>query len=594
MRLSCYDNPGLGGPTVARRRARRQSRPARGGAGAEVRQRLPRTGDLRRASSAGQRRRAGRRAGLLLILGPAALALLPPAAAQAPPAAELFVDATAAAGIDAPHRSSWDEFTSEVVVSGYLGIGQAWGDFDNDGWVDLFLAGGQSPSTLYRNDGDGTFSIPRQAAAVALADSWTGGAVWGDFDNDGWRDLYVLAHGPNVLFRNEAGAGFRDVTAAAGVGDAGKGSGAAWGDYDGDGFLDLFVANWRCFPECPREQAAALASDRLYRNRGDGTFEDVSALLGDKLRGAAFAASFVDFDDDGDLDIYVVNDMVEHPIGNVLWRNGGPGCGGWCWSDASRETGTGAVRNGMGLAVGDYDNDLDLDFYFSDMGRPMALLQNVGGRFRDATEAAGVGAQRSNLVGWGTAFFDFDNDGWLDLVLAASGFAERFGSATGPVGLLLPHANVLFRNRGHGNYAAVTPPGWRERPKPSMGVAYADYDRDGLVDLVVGNFDVGYTLHRNTGLAAAGNHWLTVRLEGRPPVNRDAVGARVFVTTGDGRTRMQEVKSGSSLGAGNDTALHFGLGAWAAAAVRVRWPDGSEAAFAEVAGDRVWRLVYPG
>ena len=518
-----------------------------------------------------------------------------PAAAHDPAGAEPFVVANEAAGIDARHRSSWDEFTAKVVSSGYLGIGQAWGDYDADGWVDLFLAGGQGPSTLYRNNGDGTFGIPATAADVALADAWTGGAVWGDYDNDGWRDLYVLTHGRNVLFRNQGGTGFRDVTARAGVGDPGKGSTAAWGDYDGDGWLDLFVANWRCFPECPRERAAELASDRLYRNRGDGTFEDVSALLGDKLRGAAFSASFVDFDDDGDLDVYVVNDKVEHPIGNVLWRNGGPGCGGWCWSDASRETGTGAVRNGMGLAVGDYDNDLDLDFYFSDMGEPMALLQNVGGRFRDATEAAGVGAeQQGNLVGWGTAFFDFDNDGWLDLLLAASGYAERFRSSTAAAGLLFPHPNVLFRNRGYGNYAAVTPPSWQARPKPSMGVAYADYDRDGGVDFVVGNFDVGYTLYRNTRLTGAGNHWLTVRLEGRPPVNRDAIGARVYVTPHGGRPRMQEVKSGSSLGAGNDTALHFGLGAAASAAVRVLWPDGTEATFTEVPANQLWHLVYGG
>ena len=183
------------------------------------------------------------------------------------------------------------------------------------------------------------------------------------------------------------------------MGDTGKGATAAWGDYDADGFLDLFVANWCCYPDCPREHAAALASDRLCRNRGDGTFEDVSGLLGDKLHGAAFSASFADFDDDSHPDIYVVNDMVEHPICNVLWRNDGPGCGGWCWSDASAETRTGAVRNGMGLAVGDYDNDLDLDFYFSDMGEPMSLLQNVGGRFRNATEAAGVGAGGGNIVG---------------------------------------------------------------------------------------------------------------------------------------------------------------------------------------------------
>ena len=531
----------------------------------------------------------------------AALAVAPagaqePPAAQAAPAeqaAEVFVDATAAAGIDAPHRGTWDEFTGKAFAHGYLGTGQAWGDYDNDGWVDLFLAGGQAPSRLYRNDGDGTFSVPEEAADVALADTWTGGAVWADYDNDGWRDLYVVAHGRNVLFRNEAGARFRDVTTAAGVGDTGKGATAAWGDYDGDGFLDLFVANWRCFPECPRARAAELAGDRLYRNRGDGTFEDVSRLLGAKRQGAAFSASFADFDDDGDPDIYVVNDKVEHPIGNVLWRNDGPGCGGWCWRDASAETRTGDVGYGMGLAVGDYDNDLDLDFYFSDMGEGMSLLQNVGGRFRDATEAAGVGAEQpGGLAGWGAAFLDFDNDGWLDLFLAASGYAGHFEDATELVDFLLPYANVLFRNRGYGNFEDATPPSWHRHRHPTMGVAYADYDRDGLVDFVVGNFDVGYALYRNTGLAAAGNHWLTLRLEGRPPVNRDALGARVFVTPAGARARMQEVKSGSSLGAGNDTALHFGLGRAPTAAVRVVWPDGVQEEFGEVAGDRAWRLVY--
>ena len=525
-----------------------------------------------------------------MSLGAVALAWTP-AAAQPAAAAEIFVDASAAAGIDAPHRGSWG-FDGK---GGYLGIGQAWGDYDNDGWVDLFLAGGQGPSILYRNNGDGTFAISEHARDVTLAEAWTGGAVWGDYDNDGWRDLYVLTHSANVLFHNVAGAGFRDVTAAAGVGATGNGSTAAWGDYDADGFLDLFVANWTCYPECAPAEAPALMSDRLYRNRGNGTFEDVSRLLGDKLQGAAFSASFVDFDNDGDADIYVVNDKVENPIGNVLWRNDGPGCGGWCWSDASAETRTDAVRNGMGLAVGDYDNDLDLDFYFSDMGEPMSLLQNVDGRFRHATEAAGVGAERhGRIVGWGTVFFDFDNDGWLDLFLAATGYAPRFSDPGAPIDLLfLPHPNVLFRNRGYGNYVEVTPASWQARPRPSMGVAYADYDRDGFVDLVVGNFDVGYTLYRNAGLAGADHHWLTVRLEGRGPINRDAIGARVFVTPRDGRRpRMQEVKSGSSLGAGNDTALHFGLGASATAMVRVLWPDRTEAVFEEVAADRVWRVVY--
>ena len=227
-----------------------------------------------------------------------------PAVAEAAVAAEIFFEANEAAGVDAPHRSSWAEFVHDSFTSGYLGIGQAWGDYDN-GRLGRPVPGRRpEPEHAVPQRRRRHLQHPRAVRpAWPLADAWTGGAVWADYDNDGWRDLYVLTHGPNVLFRNEAGAGFRDVTATAGVGDTGKGSTAAWGDYDGDGFLDLFVANWRCYPDCPRDNAAALASDRLYRNRGAGTFEDVSRLHGDKLRGAAFSASFADFDDDGAPDI---------------------------------------------------------------------------------------------------------------------------------------------------------------------------------------------------------------------------------------------------------------------------------------------------
>ena len=158
--------------------------------------------------------------------------------------------------------------------------------------------------------------------------------------------------------------------------------------------------------------------------------------------------------------------------------------------------------------------------------------------------------------------------------------------------MLFPSPNLLFENDGDGTFHSVLLPSWRQQPKPSLGAAYADYDHDGLIDLVVGNFGVGYSLYRNTSSVGAGNHWLTVRLEGRAPVNRDAIGSRVYVTTPDGMTRMQEVKSGSSLGAGNDTALHFGLGGSAIASVRVVWPDGTEVASEEVASDRIWHLIH--
>ena len=253
---------------------------------------------------------------------------------------ELFANVSASAGITATHEGSWRLFKDDFDT-GYLGIGQAWGDYNNDGYPDLYVTGNLTDSVLYENDGAGKFSVSTASGDVSLPDVLTGGASWADYDNDGWRDLYVLAQGANVLFHNDGGRGFTNVAEYAGVDDAGKASTAAWGDYDKDGYLDLYVANWSCFPECdPMEFAPA--QDRLFHNDGDGTFTDVTDMLEyEKLLGAGFTASFVDYDNDGDLDIYVVNDSFMNPpgLGNVLWRNDGPGCGGWCWVDAGEESG---------------------------------------------------------------------------------------------------------------------------------------------------------------------------------------------------------------------------------------------------------------
>ncbi len=280
-------------------------------------------------------------------------------------------------------------------------MGQAWGDYDNDGWVDLYVTGGLDENVLYRNQGDGTFDISSANNDVSLPGVWSGGAVWVDYDNDGWRDLYVLANGANVLLHNDGGSGFSDVTEVSGIGDVGKGSAAAWGDYDNDGLLDLYVANWSCFPDCDPIDPT-LASDHLYRNRGDGTFAAVSRLMDEeKLRGSGFAAAFFDADNDGDLDIYVVNDKLHNPIGNVLWRNDGPGCGGWCFGEVSAEMGANIAKHGMGLAIADYDNDLDLDIYFSDMVESMALLKNLVNLLRMSPNRPA--SPRQPAVPWGGA-----------------------------------------------------------------------------------------------------------------------------------------------------------------------------------------------
>lgn len=524
---------------------------------------------------------------------------------SAPP--ELFVDVSNMVGIDAVHAGSWDQYHKyREFTDGYLASGQAWGDYNNDGWIDLYVTGGLTTSVLYQNNGEDavgnvSFSVAATSKDVALPDTFTGGAVWADYDNDGWKDLYVLAHGANQLFHNDAGVGFTNVTESAGVGDERKGSTAAWGDYDGDSFLDLYIANWSCFPLCdPVDHGAA--QDRFYHNNGDGTFTDISDLLNyEKLLGAGFSVSFIDFDNDRDLDIYVVNDKLHNPIGNVLWRNDGKDgdgdCGGWCWTDVSAETGADVALHGMGLAVGDYDNDQDLDLHFTNMIDPNGLLENQDGlSFSDRIMSSGLPNGPTRAVSWGTSFFDYDNDGWLDLYYATTAFI-KFNDMEGPLGLMLPFPNFLYNNRGPDTsgrvrFKDVTPASWVDTPIPSMGFAYADYDRDGRVDFVQANWKERYRLYRNQTEAA--HHWLTIRLIGAGPINRDAVGTRIYLTLTDGRKLMQEVKSGSALGSGNDTALHFGLGSAKVSSAVVVWPNGLKRLYPIAPVDQIWHLIYPG
>lgn len=479
-----------------------------------------------------------------------------------------YQDVTTAAGINSPRgRTDGEKIT-----------GQAWGDYDQDGWPDLYVTDTNGPNTLYRNNGDGTFTVSPLNEQVALPDAESAGAIFADYDNDGWPDLLVLNWGPNVLFRNEQGQGFVDVTATAGVAGNQNSKTAAWGDYNGDGYLDLYIANWACDPRCGRSIEGE--KDALYRNYRDGTFSDVTNLLpGGKTRGAGFVASFVDFDNDGDLDIYLVNDEFINPVGNALWRNDGPYCLGWCFTEISAEAGADTRVMGMGLATGDYDNDGHLDFYFSNAG-PMTLLQNQGdGTFANVAEAAGVRYPQG--VGWGAVFLDYDNDGWQDLYL---GIME--GVAGGSP------ANPLFHNNGDGTFTNLGESSGVGNPGRTIGVAAADYDQDGWVDLIVGNYDAGYFLYRNRMGSQSDNNWLTLKLVGSGYVNRDAVGARALVTDSNGRTQLQEVKNGSSLGSGDWLELHFGLGAAELAEVRITWPGGQENVLNDLAINQRHTITY--
>ena len=497
-----------------------------------------------------------------------------------------FVDVTEQAGIVAAHRGLWLSYATAPYQNGYLAAGSAWGDYNNDGYQDLFIAGNLAPNVLFVNNRDSTFSAAPDTDNLKLPEIPTGGAVWGDYDNDGYRDLYVLNLGANRLFRNLAGKTFEDVTDESGVGNTGKGSSAAWGDYDRDGFLDLFVTNWTCHPECsPLDHA--FSQDVLYHNLGNGTFEDVSAYLDlPGLLGAGFAASFVDYDNDGDPDIYVVNDKVTNAIGNVLWRNDGHGCAGWCWTNVAASSGTDRVVHGMGLAIGDYDNDQDLDFYFSNMVSPMVLLDNQGdGWFQDATSTAGVGYASGRTVGWGTGFLDYDNDGRLDLYVATTAISDIYGKT----GMMFSFPDKLYRNLGDGIFEPPAPAG-EEVETASIGFSIADFDNNGSMDMLTGQWNSDFRLHAGQS-AGLGHNWVTfdlsIAVQSQAGVNRDAVGARLYLYSDDGRTQMREIRSGSSIGSNNDIRAHFGLGAADIEQLVVVWPNGVKQRYDDISPNRI-------
>lgn len=496
----------------------------------------------------------------------------PPPQEEDPPAPEpsrfpLFRDVTLAAGIDvtAPNDHV------------YEASGQAWGDVDGDGWVDLYLTRQTGPNVLYRNRGDGTFEISPYSAQVALADRISGGAVFVDYDNDGWKDLYVLAWGENTLFRNAEGAGFVDVTAVAGIGDDGRSESAAWGDYDGDGNLDLYVANWGyAHPPTPEDPIASR--DRFYRNRGDGTFEEVTPLLGDaETTGMGFVACFLDYDQDDDLDLYVVNDKGypgDPPPGtpfnrNVLWRNDGPDVGGWKFTEVAVAAGADGRVDGMGLAVGDIDHDGDEDLYFSDDASSVLLRNRGDGTFEDVSAAFGVDVP---VFGWEALIEDFDLDGHADLYLATYFTTNR-----------------LWIGDGGTSFTSVEAAAgelW------TLGAAACDYDQDGALDLALCALGDTYRLHRNLAMdSTRGHHWLAIRLVGGDGVSRDAAGARVTVLRDDGLRMMKTVFCGSGVGSGNDTTLHFGLGTASAQSVTVRWPDGRVDVLADPPQDAYWTVA---
>ncbi|MFO7302235.1 MAG: CRTAC1 family protein [Acidobacteriota bacterium] len=520
---------------------------------------------------------------------------------------ERFRDVTKAAGITFVHDQ---RPTPEKHMSETFGSGVAWIDFDNDGYQDLYFVNGApgSSNVLYRNNGDGTFTDVTARAGLAMADPRHGhktGVAVGDFDNDGYADIYVGAFGPNALFRNNGDGTFTDVTARAGVagGAAEWTSSVGFFDFDRDGRLDIYVTNYLDVsyddnPYCgfKREGFRTYCSptifdgvaDRLFRNNGDGTFTDVSVKAGiANPAGKGLGVTFCDVDDDGLVDIYVANDLVR----NFLYRNNGDGT----FRDIAYAAGVGfggdgKPQAGMGTDCGDVDGDGRPDLYVTNFSEELnALYVNRGrGLFEDATIRLGLRSGYGPL-GFGTKLFDMDNDGDLDIHVVNGHIVdniELYGT-----GVTYRMKDLLYENVG-GRFVDVSARSGAALlvDRVGRGQAVADFDNDGHLDIVISNLGGPAVLLKGTGVQAG--NWLSIRAAGRKS-NPHGLGARVTVETPAGR-QVREINNVASYLSANDLRLHVGLGtARTATRVEIRWPSGQVQTLTNVAANQVLTITEP-
>ncbi|MEO8258944.1 MAG: CRTAC1 family protein [Acidobacteriota bacterium] len=538
--------------------------------------------------------------------------VLTPLAASQSPAPERFVrfdNVAVTAGLDFRHvnGASAARHLPEIMSGGGLFF-----DYDNDGWIDLFLVDGGSLTDasvaararhrLYRNRGNGTFEDATARSGIQHT-GYGMGACAADYDNDGWPDLYVTNVGPNVLYHNNGGRTFTDATRTAGVGSRSFGASCAFADLDRDGDVDLFVTNYvdarvdnnifcgdtasRLRVYCHPLNFAPLQSV-LYRNNGDGTFSDVSAAAGiAPRRGNGLGVVIGDYDDDGWPDIFVANDMTP----NFLYHNEGRAI----FKEMALAAGValpidGKPRAGMGTDFADYNGDGRLDLFVTNHELEMhTLYRNLGaGLFADTTSESRIGLETLPYVGFGTLFLDYDNDGDLDLAVV-NGHVMNDSGHFRP-GAKEAQRKLLFRNDGGGRFKEVgrqSGPGFAVEGV-GRALAAGDIDNDGDLDLMVTNNGGMVDLLRNDD--GPEDHSLLVRLQGTRS-NRSAIGARVLLTAG-GATQMREVKAGSSYLAQSDLRVHFGLGRTTRIdRLEIRWPDGASEVVQDVPVNQIVSVV---
>lgn len=549
-----------------------------------------------------------RRMRILVLLG----VLIIRGVAQGPPVPR-FEDVSKQAGLTVPNIAEPEQHYIVESTSGGVGFI----DCDNDGKLDIltinsstvdrYRQGGDLMITLYHQDADLKFTDVTQKAGLTRK-GWSMGVAVADFDNDGWQDIYVTGYGGNVLYRNLGNCKFEDVTDKAGVRAGGYSTGAAWGDYDRDGRVDLFVPRYLSVDlnklpppesvdklcnfqgismECARRGHNG-ESDLLFHNRGDGTFEEVSKKAGvdDPGHYLGMQGLWADYDNDGWPDLYVTNDGGP----NYLYRNKHDGT----FEDVGLFSGaalsaTGQERGSMGVDFGDFDHDGRLDIFVTNFaGEANALYWNQGDNgFSDVSWSSGIARPSANFVGWGTSFFDMDNDGWSDLLIANGHVFPQMDNMKGSAPYRQPL--LLFRNNHDRTFDDVTSlSGLDKLPVASRrGAAFGDVNNDGKIDVLLLNVGGPPTLLINRTESA--NHAAVFRLIGTKS-NRSAIGARVIVHSGN-TNQLAEIRSGSSYCSQNDLRLHFGLGlATAMTSVEISWPSGKKDTFKDLPGDLIYTI----
>lgn len=530
----------------------------------------------------------------------------------------VFIDITEQSGLNKfRHRSGTPEKKTIIETPG---SGVALLDYDNDGWLDIYLLNGSTMSALqgkepppramlFHNNHDGTFTDVTDKAGVAN-ERWGFGTAVADYDNDGWPDIYVANFGKNRLYHNNHDGTFTDVAEKAGVTVGGWSAGPTWGDYDHDGRLDLFVPGYVKFDQnhppiagqgsippnfCQFRGVAVMCgprglhgeADHLFHNNGDGTFTDVSLKAGvsDPSGYYGLASVFVDVDDDGWVDLVVANDSTP----NYLYRNRHNGT----FEDVSYESGFALSEDGreqasMGIAVGDYNRDGKVDLFtttFSDDYKTL-YRNDGGGNFSDISYQAGLADPTIPFLAWGTGFLDFDNDGLLDIFIANGHvYPEADQHDWGSTWAERPQ---LFRNLNGSKFEEVAPATGSGLADviSARGAAFGDLFNDGHIDVVINNIDSTPTLLRN--VVKNKNHWLTLKLVGGSKSPRDAIGTKIFLTAGGVRQRA-DVFSGGSYGSSSDPRVHFGLGSTTKIdKVEIHWPSGLKQ---EIAAPEIDRII---